>query len=81
MLVVVVEVVLLFLFTHEVALGELVDVHPVVAAQQVFHLVVVFGAVPAVEDACDEARIVAERAGDLCREVQVELVGVASSIM
>ena len=77
MLVVVVEVVLLLFLTHEVALGELVDVHPVVAAQQVFHLVVVFGAVPAVEDACDEARIVAERAGDLCREVQVELVGVA----
>ena len=60
-----------------VAQGELIHVEPVVGAEQVFHLVVVLRAVDTRRQASAQHGLVAERMGDVGREVEIALVGMA----
>ena len=73
---VVIQVVLVSLGAGHVALGELVDVIPIVAAQQVLDLRVVIRAVDAQVGAADDAHVVAHVMLHVDRQVVVQLVSV-----
>ena len=74
---VVVQIVLRGRRTRHVALGELVDIVPVVAAHEVLDLVVIPGAVHAQVHTAEDAHVVAHLMLDAGGEVVVELVRMA----
>ena len=76
-LVVVVEIVLICnrVATH-IALSKLINIYPVITAQQVLNLVVVLSTVYASLNTCQEVVVSVEIVRDISSEVVVDLVGV-----